>query len=253
MEHFKLGLKFSDTPPLLRFGDYLNPPKLPVVPDAFGHSGLIGRKAWGMLGNDQTGDCTIAGPMHATMLWRAIAKSPPALFSTADAFNDYRDACGYVLGDPSTDRGGDMGSVASYWRQTGMRDTTVTRHKIAAYMAVDADNLAHHDLACYLFDVVGYGVELPRSAEKQFMAGEPWAVVDNDPIEGGHYIPYVGKAAGNIRQVVTWGGLQEVTEAWLQKYLREVMVYVSPEYLVGGKSPLGFDMQELEADLEEIV
>lgn len=253
MEHFKLGLKFSDIPPLLRFGDYLNAAKLPTVPDIFGQANLIGRKEWGMLGNDMTGDCTIAGPMHAVMLWRAIAKSPfPTVFTNADAMDDYRDACGYVFGDPTTDQGGDMNQVASYWRQTGMRDASAARHKITAYLGVSADNLAHLDLACYLFDAVGLGVMLPSTAEKQFIAGEPWTVVDNDPTEGGHYIPYVGKTAGNIRQVVTWGGMQDVTEAWLQKYLREVMVYVSPEYLIDGKSPLGFDMQELLDDLEEI-
>lgn len=251
MKNFKIGLKFSDTPPLLRFGDYLNTAQLPVVPDAFGHASLIGRKAWGMLGNDNLSDCTIAGPMHAVMLWKTIAKGS-ADFSTSDAIDDYRDACSYAIGDPSTDQGGDMGQVASYWRQTGMRDTSNTRHKITAYMTADASNLAHLDVAAYLFDAVGLGVELPYSAEKQFTDGEPWTVVDNDPLEGGHYVPYVGKTAGNIRQVITWGGLQEVTEAWLQKYLREVMVYVSPEYLVDGKSPLGFDIQELLGDLEEI-
>ena len=250
MEHFKLGLKFSDTPSLLRFGDYLNAAKLPAVPDAFGHANLIERKSWGMLGNDDIGDCTIAGAMHAVMLWKRIAKSS-ATFSTADALDDYRDACGYVIGDPRTDQGGDMLSVASYWRQTGMRDTSVGRHMITAYMNLDAGNLDHLDLACYLFDAVGLGVELPHSAESQFRAGEPWSVVSNDPLEGGHYIPYIQKT-GNIRQVVTWGGLQDVTEAWLRKYLREVMVYVSPEYLVDGKSPLGFAMQELLDDLEEI-
>lgn len=252
MKYFKLGLKFSPEPPALRFGDYLKEVQLPAAPDAFGSANLIGNKSWGMLGNADTGDCTIAGPMHATMLWRAIAKSPPATFTTMDAYDDYRDACGYVLGDPATDQGGDMVSVASYWRQTGMRDSAAARHKITAYMQIDATNLAHIDLAAYLFDAVGLGVELPRSAEQQFMEGRPWTVVDNDPIEGGHYIPYIQKAPGNIRQVVTWGGLQDVTEEWLTKYLREVVAYVSPEYLVDGKSPLGFDASALLDDLDKI-
>lgn len=251
MKHFKLGLKFSPEPPLLRFGDYLKEAQLPAVPATFGHANLIGRKAWGMLGNDETGDCTIAGPMHAIMLWKAIAKSL-VMFSVADALDDYSAACGYISGEPDTDQGGDMVSVASYWRQTGMRDTANTRHKITAYLQADASNLGHIDLAAYLFDAVGLGVELPRSAEQQFMDGQPWSVVDNDPLEGGHYIPYVQKIAGNIRQVVTWGGLQDVTEAWLRKYLREVVVYLSPEYLVDGKSPLGFDASALLDDLEDI-
>lgn len=251
MKHFKTGLKFSPEAPVLRFGDYLKAEPLPVVPEVFGHANLIPLKSWGMLGNDTTGDCTIAGPMHAVMLWRAIVNKPTH-FTSQDAFDDYRDACGYVIGEPATDQGGDMVSVASYWRQTGMRDSTDIRHKITAYMAIDADNLAHLDLAVYLFDAVGLGVELPRSAEQQFIDNQPWTVVDNDPIESGHYVPYVQKVPGDIRQVVTWGGLQDVTEAWLTKYLREVVVYISPEYLVDGKSPLGFDASALLDDLDEI-
>jgi hypothetical protein len=250
MKHFKTGLKFSPEPPLLRFGDFIKTAELPAVPPAFGHANLIGRNAWGMLGNDRIADCCIAGSMHAVVLWKAIARSS-VVFTTADAKDDYRDACGYVFGNPATDQGGDMASVASYWRQTGVRDAANTRHRITAYVSVDPANLAHIDLGCYMFDAVGFGVELPVSAEQQFLDGEPWTVVDNDPIDSGHYIPYVQKV-NDIRQVVTWGGLQDVTEAWLQKYLREVIVYLSPEYLVDGKSPLGFDAASLLDDLEEI-
>lgn len=251
MKHFKCGLKFSPEPPLLRFGDYLKEAQLPDVPAAFGHANLIGKRAWGMLGNDEYSDCTIAGPMHAVMLWKAIAKSPVG-FSNADALDDYSAACGYISGDPATDQGGDMVSVASYWRQTGMRDVRANRHKITAYLEINPANLAHLDLGCYMFDAVGLGVELPQSAEQQFINGEPWHVVDNDPVEGGHYIPYVQKIAGNVRQVVTWGTLQDVEESWLQKYLREVVLYLSPEYIVNGKSPLGFALSDLLDDLEEI-
>lgn len=250
MKRFKLGLNLAAEPPPLRFGDYLKTTELPTVPTAFGHSGLISSKNWGMLGNDQVGDCCIAGGMHAIMLWNAIANKIVA-FSTADAIDDYCAACGYVRGDPATDNGGDINSVATYWQRTGLRDMNNTRHEIAAFMAADPTNLGHLDLACYLFDAVGLGVELPSSAEDQFIDGQPWSVVAGDTLEGGHFIPYVGKTA-DYRQVVTWGALQNVTEDWLKAYLKQVVVYVSAEYLVGGKSPLGFDMTALLDDMAEV-
>lgn len=248
---FKTGLKFSPKPPEFRLADYIDKAALPKAPAVFGHANMIGRKKWGMLGNDEVGDCTIAGAMHAVMLWTGIAGTP-AQFSTQDALDDYENACGYVPGDPDSDQGGDMVTVAKYWRNTGMRDTTTRRHQIAAYLAINANNLDHLDLAAYWFDAVGLGVELPTSAERQFINGDPWSVMDNDGTEGGHYIPYVQKVADNTRQVVTWGGLQDVEEAWLRKYLREVVVYISSEYLVEGKSPLGFDMSALRDDLQEL-
>lgn len=252
MKYYRLGLNFSPAPPELRFGDYIDEQVLlPALPAVFGNSTVIPAKGWGMLGNDTVGDCLIAGAMHAIMLWTTVAGSP-VKFTVTDALDDYAASCNYVRGDPATDNGGTMMAVASYWRGTGMRDISGTRHKIGAYMHIDPGNLLHLDLAAYLFGAVGLGVELPASAEQQFVAGTPFTVIDNDPIEGGHFLPYVGKIAGNVRQVVTWGALQEVEESWLQKYLQEAVAYISLDYLDRGKSPLGFDLSELSDDLDAI-
>src|ERR1700752_3812644 len=93
---------------------YLDLSKLPPLPKAFGHEGLI--SDWGMLGNDQVGDCTMAGSDHETMLWCAMAGGN-ATFETANTLADYSALTGYNPSDPNTDQGADMHDVMKYRQQ----------------------------------------------------------------------------------------------------------------------------------------
>jgi hypothetical protein len=245
MRLFRTGLKQAPEPPQLRFGSYFKATALPAAPPTFGHYSLV-TSSWGMLANDQLSDCTIAGAMHCIMLWNATA-SKKSTFTALDAQDDYADACGYVPGHPDTDNGGDMVSVAQYWKNVGMRDCTGARHKIAAYLQIDATNLVHLDAAAYLFDAVGLGVSLPDSAETQFTNGQPWSLIPGDTAVEYHYVPYVGKDAN--RKVVTWGALQDIEEPWLQANLKEAVAMISVENMVNQKNPEGFSYDQLSADL----
>jgi hypothetical protein len=52
--------------------------------------------------------------------------------------------------------------------------------------------------------------------------------------------------------VVTWGKTQIVTPQFLSTYVDEAWAVVSPEFLVAGKSPDGFDLPTLLEDLSAI-
>ena len=250
MYTFRCGLKFSPQPPRLRFSTYLMAAALPAVPDSFGHQSLIPVDGWGMLLNDSVGDCTIAGAMHTSMLWNRIA-GRQVHFTNTDAIEDYSAVSGYVSGDESTDQGADMVAVAAYWKNTGMRDDTGARHQIGAYLSIDPKNIDHICAASYLFGAVGLGINLPSSAERQFMNGLPWDVVPGDSNEGGHFIPLVSRGPAGYG-VVTWGKLQTMTPAFASAYIEEAIAYLSPEMLVNGKSAEGFDMAALQYDLEVV-
>jgi len=103
-------------------------------------------------------------------------------------------------------------------------------------------------LATYLFGAAGIGLTLPSSAVDQSKRGEAWAVVAGAPIEGGHYVPLVGRGPDGLH-VVTWGALQVMTEAFLKQYCDEAIAYVSQECLTGQKSPEGFSYPDLMSDL----
>ena len=235
----------------LVFARYVEAPKLPAVPPAFGHEHVFGARGWGMLGNDRWGDCAWAGPAHETMLLTTLG-GRPATFTTEGVLSDYAAGTGFDphAGPPGanpTDRGSEVRKVLGYRRGTGIVDADGKRHTIGAYVRLDHTNLQEVYLALYLFEAVGIGIRFPESAMAQFQAGEVWDVVPHARVEGGHYVCAVGKDA-NL-QVVTWGALQGMTERFFKAYCDEAWAYVSTEDLRGGKSLEGFDTAQLESDL----
>lgn len=231
-----------------RLRDYLSLTTLPTPPALAGHQDLV--TDWGMLGNDTAGDCVLAGAGHETMLWNREAKKT-VLITTKDALSDYSAITGYNPDDPSTDAGTDMQVAASYRRKTGVIDSNGDRHKVAAYLAITPGNQLEVRQAIYLFGAIGIGIQFPASAMDQFNEGEAWTVVNGSQIEGGHYIPAVGYDARYL-YVITWGKLQPVTWAFLEKYQDEGIAYVSEEMLIAGQSLEGFSTEQLVSDLSKL-
>ncbi len=256
MAHLKLG-KQPATPDArdLMFARYAKEAQLPTPPDTFGHEAMFGTKDWGMLGNDQWGDCAWAGSAHETMLLTKEGGNP-ATFTTDGVLSDYAAGTGFDpnAGPPGknpTDKGSNLRTVLKYRAKTGIIDASQQRHKIGAFVKLDQANLDEVLQAAYIFQAVGIGIEFPSSAMDQFNAGEPWDVVSGATIEGGHYVPLVGK--NDNLQVVTWGALQEMTPAFFAKYCDEAWAYLSSEDLDGqGVDPEGFDIAELKADLTAV-
>jgi hypothetical protein len=245
----KYGLLPAPQPPVLRFGSYLKTAQLRPVPAVFGHQSIYPADGWGMLlngGHGAISDCTVAGAMHCAMLWNKIAGKDVS-FTDTDASEDYFAITG------GTDTGADMVSAAQYWQKTGFRDATGARHKIFAFMAVDPQNLDSVFRAAYEFDAVGLGIQMPSSAQRQFIYNRPWSnVLLGENIDGYHYVPLMGHAFNGNAVVVTWGRTQEVELSWLGRNLVECVAMISEEVLVGGKSPEGFDMSALQDDLDAI-
>jgi hypothetical protein len=116
-------------------------------------------------------------------------------------------------------------------------------------LALEPGNIEHLYLATYLFGAAGIGLRLPSSALAQSEHGQAWDVVAGASIEGGHYVPLIGRQANGLH-VVSWGLDQLMTEAFLQQYCDEAVAYVSQECLVDQKkSPEGFSYDDLIADL----
>jgi hypothetical protein len=210
-----------------------------------------------MLANDRAGDCVEAGAYHETMLWNAergktIAVTDEVVIETYSKLTGYDPSqTDPNTGQNPTDLGTVVSDMAEYRRTTGITDAQGGVHKIGAYLSVNKGDLTLLGAAMYLFSAVGIGIELPVSAQEQFRAGQPWTVTDSQ-IEGGHYVPGVGRdGAGNI-VVVTWGAIQQMTPAFYQRYNDETLVYLSEEFLTSGKSPEGFDLQQLRADLSAL-
>lgn len=213
-------------------------------PTRFGHEALVSN--WGMLGNDQYGDCVFAGAAHETMLWNA-ERGITVPITAENALSDYGAVTGFTPDDPNSDQGTNVRDALDYRRQTGIVDATGARHKIAAYVALEPGNWSHVDEALYLFGAVGIGIEFPESAMVQFRNHKPWSVVHGAAIDGGHYVPLVAMRDNII--AVTWGQTQKLTKSFFSKYCDEAYAMLTEEMLTNGKTLEGFDLAHLQADL----
>jgi hypothetical protein len=244
MASLKLG-KTPARPGAVKFKltDYL---ALPKPPAKYGHYSLI--PSWGMLGNDQYGDCVWAGAGHEVMLWNKEANRA-VLFTDQDVLSDYSAVTGFNPNDPNSDQGTDMTVAASYRRKTGVTAHGL-RHKVLAYLALPVGDTTQLKQAVYLFGAVGVGIQFPASAMTQFNNGKPWSVTSS-AIEGGHYIPCVGYDSKYF-YVVTWGKVQKCTYGFIKKYMDEAIAYLSAEMLTNNKSLEGFDLTALQGDLQSL-
>lgn len=247
---FKLG-KLPARPDAvsLKLANYVDRSKLPKVPADFGHYDLVTQ--FPMFDNDRYGDCVWAGAAHEHQLWVAQGRGVVD-FSDAAVLRAYSAVTGFDPSEPDSDQGTDMELAAKYRRRTGIHDVWGAAHKVAAYVGLDAGNLDQVALAGYLFGAVGVGIEFPAFAMDQFDAGQPWDVArKNTKIEGGHYVPIVGRRGGNYL-LVTWGKLIEATPKFLTKYMDEGIAYLSTEILYGGKSIEGFNNAALLDNLRRV-
>jgi len=248
---FKLGKKPARHGAVrFKLASYTVAAALPPLPPTFGHEAIIAPHDWGVLANDRYGDCVWAGAAHETMLLAREAGNVLA-FTDADVLGDYAAVSGFDPEKPETDQGTDLQQAADYRRKTGILDAKGSRHRIAAYLALEPGNLGHLYQAAYLFGAAGIGLQLPASAIAQNENGQVWDVVAGSPIAGGHYVPLVGRQADGLH-VVTWGAIQVMTEAFLAKYSDEAVAYVSRECLVNQKSPEGFAYADLISDLQAL-
>lgn len=245
MATYKLGKLPASNSVKLKFTDFS---KLPSVPTSYGHYQLVSE--WGLLGNDQYGDCVWAGAGHETMLWNAEARKTVNI-TTQDVLMAYSAVTGFNKNDPSTDQGTNMGDAAKYRQKTGIQDGMGNWHKIGAYTALGVGNAQEVKEGIYLFGSVGLGVLVPEFAQQQFNEGKPWSVVPGAQIEGGHYVPAVGYDQDYL-YVVTWGKVQPVEWDWYEKYNDEGLVYISEEFLSDGLSMEGFNLTQLTEDLRSL-
>ena len=244
---FKLG-KLPARPGAisLRMADYVDLSRFPTPPSEFGHDALV-NGAWGILGNDKHGNCVVAGGAHETMLWNSEA-GRQVDFTDGSVLSDYSAVTGFDPARPDTDQGTDMQVAAKYRQDVGLLDAAGKRHKVGAYLSIEAGNVDEHIVAAYLFGAVGVGILFPSTAMAQFEARHPWSVVAGSRVEGGHYVPAVARR-GDMFVFVSWGAEQPATDEFFRTENDESVAYVSEEMLTGGMSPEGFDLEHLNADL----
>jgi hypothetical protein len=225
--------------------------ELAPPPDKVDYSAPV--KTWPMMGNDKYGDCTCAAAGHMIEEWTANIGTEKTLPDSAvlAAYNHFS------KGNP--DAGANMLDVLKYWRKTG-----IAGDRIDSFVQLEPHNVMQVKDAVNLFGACYIGVALPDfavSSGVDFLK-VPWvvppkgAVGDAAPNQNnGHCIPAVGYDDRNL-YVVTWGALKMMSWQFYTTYMDEAFAVLSPDWFnqkLGGKSPCGFDMDTLRADLSAVV
>jgi hypothetical protein len=226
---------------------------LPAPPATCDLTQKVG-SSWGMMDNDQIGDCTCAAAGHLLMEWTANAGKKIFTPTDKQIVAAYSAITGYNPVTGANDNGANEVDVLNYWRQTG-----IASHKIGAYAALEPSNHANVMDAVYIFEGCYIGLALPISAQAQTQNNQPWSVPPGGATGngapgswGGHAVPVVAYDSRTLT-VVTWGALQVMTWSFWDAYCDESYAIISSDYLNGEKeSPDGFNMQQLQADLADL-
>lgn len=204
----------------------------------------------GMMLNDSLGDCTCAAIGHTIQAWTAEGGAQVILPDT-DILSAYELFCGYKPGDPSTDQGGVELDVLNGWRKAG-----VGGHTIGAYATLQksAGGVFHrgswqHDVmnAVHYFGAAYIGVQL-TDADVQDAA---W-IYHHGGTRDGHAIPIVAYDPDGVT-VITWGQLVKASWSFINGYMDEAYCLLSSDIIgSSGTSPEGFDLSQLQSDLQAV-
>jgi hypothetical protein len=199
---------------------------MPLAPDSFDAS--AGITDWGMMMNDQLGDCTIAGPGHLIMSWTKLQTGTAVVVPDSSIVSAYEQFDGYVLGDPSTDQGGDMLTVLNDWQQYG-----IGGHQITAHAEVNMTQMRIQQ-GVWLFRGLDCAVDLPISAQDQ--VGKTWDISGDGKTGnsapgswGGHCVPIVQYDTLGLT-CVTWGMLQRISWRFFMLYFNEAHAIITPDF-----------------------
>jgi hypothetical protein len=218
---------------------------LPPIPKSANWASKV--KIWGMMLNDKMGDCTIAGVGHAVQTWTANA-SKEITIPDATILAAYEAISGYTPSNPNSDAGCYEADVLKFWQKKG-----IGGDKLGAYVDCEPKNKQHVQAAIDIFGGVYIGLSLPISAQRQTVWSVPpgGTTGNGTPGSWGGHAVWVVEYDQTWLTCVTWGALKKMTWGFWTTYCDESHVLVSSDFLNGKKqTPLGFNMQQLLADLQ---
>jgi hypothetical protein len=209
-----------------------------------------GTTEWGMMLNDTLGDCTIAGCGHAIQVCGLNVGYTFAGETLADSVIEsaYSSWDGYVPGDPSTDNGGIELDVLTDWKKSNLGG-----HHLLGFADPAAGNLTEVKQAITLFGGVYVGFNVPQSVMDS--ANDPtvvWDVNGDNTIIGGHAVFAVGYDTDTV-SVISWGQVYRMTWAFWNQFVDEAHALLLATWIRNNKTPSGFDLAGMQADLAAIV
>ena len=175
-----------------------------------------------MFGNDQWGCCVISGRAHQTLRFELVEQKKVLPITTKEVVDEYLAQSG------GEDSGLIMLDSLRLWRKRGWTAAS-KRYNIRAFSEVNRAKLTEVKTGIFLNLGVGIGLRLPKSAERELMAGKPWTTTTGSGATpnswGGHYV-FVSGYTRLGPTCVTWGAKQQMSWAFFTKYCDEAYALI---------------------------
>ncbi len=243
-------LPYVHDPRTFDVAEYLQNEHISKIPAAHNWGSKIQPDDWGALGNLKINDCTCAAAGHLILSWTSnIGKLHRA--TTKSIVEAYTAITGY---DPKVDGIGqpvEAIKALKYWRKKG-----IAGRKIVAFAKLDFKNRRQLKQAIYLYGGCYVGINLPKSAEKQYNEGKKWTVspkgITGDGEPGswlGHALIVTGYQNDELR-IVTWGKEMIMTLDFWEAYVDESYAVFSEDFIKNNKTPTHIDVNILRKKIE---
>lgn len=207
-----------------RFRAFRTPAPL-LVPDGWDWGALCAPALATMLANGPdpsappqvaktgVGCCTCAAVGHAVDIWSAGGASPVTI-TAAQVVRLYELACGYVMGNASTDQGGNELAVLQYVATHGIDGNGL--HQIAGVAALDATNLQEMREGLFLTGAAALCLELPDAyLNAPLNPDTVWDVVGPGNPKQGHCILAKAYTTNGPTGKPSWGVVSWGKIVWL--------------------------------------
>ncbi len=230
--------------------DYLKKENLTKIPPEYNWGSKIKSDKWGTLGNLKINDCTCAAAGHLIMAWtsnigklhKPTTKAIVKAYTAVTGYNPKVDGIGKSI---------EALKVLKYWRKSG-----IAGRKIIAFAKLDFKNRKQLKQAIYLYGGCYVGINLPKSAEKQYNESKKWTISPKGTTGEGEPGSWLGHALiitgykNDELQVITWGKEIIMTLDFWETYVDESYAIFSGDFIKNDKTPTNIDVDILRKKIE---
>ena len=179
-----------------------------------------------MWGNDEYGDCVVAGQANEILRLERVETWQTAKITDDDAITRYKKMTGCQSPGDANDTGLEIIAANRDWRNNGFEVAYKSRvYKIDAYGEIDPADHSLVRATTYLLHGTQWGFWLPTAAQEMTRNGK-WDYNGETGPEwqpgswGGHCV-YAKKFSPDSIFVKTWGMEVEVTNSFVDRYADE--------------------------------